>query len=276
MGLLPQQFPNLSAALVDEHGLVTSEWRRFFSTIWARTGSAIGGQQISTGMIFAYAAEALPDGYLLCDGSAVPRKTYPTLFTTLGVLWGEGDGTNTFNLPDFRGRSLVGANTTHALAALGGVESVMLTPEQLPVHTHELIDPGHTHVLTDAGHTHNITDTGHIHTASAPDHTHTIIDPGHLHTFDAGGAAVANTIAMALGTIPNVQNTASATTGITVDDASITITVDSEVTGVTVDSATTAATIGSALTGITIEAVGEGTEIETMSPWAGVKWIIKT
>ncbi|RKR92911.1 tail collar domain [Micromonospora pisi] len=45
-----------------------------------------------------------PDGWLLCDGSAVSRATYDRLYRVIGDIHGSGDGTNTFNLPDYRGR----------------------------------------------------------------------------------------------------------------------------------------------------------------------------
>lgn len=50
------------------------------------------------------------EGYLLCDGSAVSRETYVALFSVIGTMFGEGDGSTTFNLPDFRGRFIQGAN----------------------------------------------------------------------------------------------------------------------------------------------------------------------
>lgn len=51
-----------------------------------------------------------PPGWLLCDGSAVSRSTYAALFAAIGINFGLGDGINTFNLPDLRGRFLRGAD----------------------------------------------------------------------------------------------------------------------------------------------------------------------
>jgi microcystin-dependent protein len=53
-------------------------------------------------------APSIPAGWLLCDGSAISRTTYATLFATIGINFGGGDGINTFNLPDLRGRFLRG------------------------------------------------------------------------------------------------------------------------------------------------------------------------
>lgn len=50
------------------------------------------------------------DGFLLCDGSAVSRETYADLFAVIRTTFGAGDGSTTFNLPDFRGRFIQGAN----------------------------------------------------------------------------------------------------------------------------------------------------------------------
>lgn len=57
---------------------------------------------------FAGDTSKIPDGWLLCDGSAVSRTTYARLFSTIGSNWGSGNGSTTFNLPDLRGRFLRG------------------------------------------------------------------------------------------------------------------------------------------------------------------------
>lgn len=58
---------------------------------------------------FAYSPDSSPTGYLLCDGTAVSRTTYSSLFALVGTTWGVGDGSTTFNLPDLRGMFLRGA-----------------------------------------------------------------------------------------------------------------------------------------------------------------------
>ena len=55
------------------------------------------------GVIQMYAGTTPPDGWLLCDGSAVSRTTYAALFAVIGTTYGAGDGSTTFNLPDLRG-----------------------------------------------------------------------------------------------------------------------------------------------------------------------------
>lgn len=59
---------------------------------------------------FAGPAENIPSGWLLCDGSAISRSEYAILYDAIGVCWGIGDGSTTFNLPDLRGMFLRGVS----------------------------------------------------------------------------------------------------------------------------------------------------------------------
>jgi microcystin-dependent protein len=76
-------------------------------TLYDRTG----GPVMPTGVILAYGASAAPSGWLICNGSAVSRTTYSTLWNVIGVNFGSGNGSTTFHLPDFRGRFLRGVTT---------------------------------------------------------------------------------------------------------------------------------------------------------------------
>lgn len=62
------------------------------------------------GMIapFAGPADKIPAGWLLCDGRAVSRSEYVNLYNAIGIAWGAGNGSSTFNLPDLRGMFLRG------------------------------------------------------------------------------------------------------------------------------------------------------------------------
>lgn len=64
---------------------------------------------VPAGSISAYGGTVAPAGYLLCDGSRVSRRAYRDLFAAIGTAYGAGDGTNSFNVPDFRGQFLRGA-----------------------------------------------------------------------------------------------------------------------------------------------------------------------
>ena len=54
------------------------------------------------------AVNAVPYGWLKCDGAAISRTAYAALFAAIGTTWGAGDGATTFNVPDFRGYFLRG------------------------------------------------------------------------------------------------------------------------------------------------------------------------
>ncbi len=116
---------------------------------------------VPPGAIMPYAASSAPGGWLICDGSAVSRTTYSALFALIGSQYGNGDGVNTFNLPNMKGRMIVGYNSTDSnfdsLGEAGGSKTATLTTNELPAHTHT----GTT--STDGLHNHGITDPGHRH-----------------------------------------------------------------------------------------------------------------
>ena len=96
-----------------------------------------------SGAILQFAGSAAPSGYLLCDGSAVSRTTYAALFSAIGTTYGTGDGSTTFNVPDFRGRVPSGfaASGGHAdVSALGNSDGVALAHRR-PKHTHTINNP---------------------------------------------------------------------------------------------------------------------------------------
>lgn len=84
------------------------------------------------GEITAFAGSTAPNGWLMCDGSAVSRTTYSKLFAVIGTTYGTGDGSTTFNLPDMRNRFPVGAGSTYSLNSKGGENSHTLTINELP------------------------------------------------------------------------------------------------------------------------------------------------
>jgi microcystin-dependent protein len=72
------------------------------------------------GVTLPYGGSTAPTGYFLCDGSAISRTTYSLLFAILGIAYGVGDGSTTFNLPDLRQRFPLGKATSGTGSTLGG------------------------------------------------------------------------------------------------------------------------------------------------------------
>jgi microcystin-dependent protein len=107
---------------------------------------------VPAGIIVEYAGPNPPAGWMLCNGAAVSRTTYASLFQSIGTVWGGGDGVSTFNLPDLRGRAPVGAGqgtglSNRSLAQVLGEETHLLSIDEIPSHNHGVSDPGHSHGL---------------------------------------------------------------------------------------------------------------------------------
>lgn len=96
------------------------------------------GDTFPAGIIQMWAGPSAPTGWLFCDGTAVARATYPTLFANIGTTWGAGDGSTTFNLPNFHDYMPIGAGNLYALAASGGEATHVLTAAEMPVHGHSV------------------------------------------------------------------------------------------------------------------------------------------
>ncbi len=84
------------------------------------------------GLISEFGGSVAPDGWLMCNGSEVSREKYSLLFAVIGTIYGDGDGSTTFNLPSMAGRTTIGSSASHALGSTGGEESHALTASELP------------------------------------------------------------------------------------------------------------------------------------------------
>lgn len=107
-------------------------------------------RMVPPGSVESFAGSSAPVGWVMCDGSAISRTNYYYLYSVIGNTYGAGDGVNTFNVPDLRGRKVLGAGqgnglTNRNLAAIGGAETHTLTSNEMPVHNHGVTDPGHAH-----------------------------------------------------------------------------------------------------------------------------------
>jgi microcystin-dependent protein len=77
--------------------------------------SSGGGSGVPVASIIMYGANTAPSGWLVCDGAEVSRSTYAALFAVVSTVFGIGDNTTTFNLPDFRGRSPYGVDASQSI-----------------------------------------------------------------------------------------------------------------------------------------------------------------
>lgn len=105
---------------------------------------SILSDSVPIGAIQSFGGEIAPEGWLICDGSAVSREDYADLFTTIGTTYGSGDGSTTFNLPNLKGRVMVGTgesdavgHTQHNMGQSGGEETHQLIVDEMPSHAHE-------------------------------------------------------------------------------------------------------------------------------------------
>lgn len=94
------------------------------------------------GAIVPYGSDDIPTNWLLCDGSAVSRTTYASLFSAIGTNFGKGDGETTFNLPDFRSRVPLGKDVSDedfdTLGKTYGEKEHKLTINEMPSHGHSI------------------------------------------------------------------------------------------------------------------------------------------
>jgi microcystin-dependent protein len=263
-------FPNVTGAISATH-----------TAIDAAATAVAAAQFIPSGAITAFAGASLPSGYLWCDGSAVSRSTYAALFTALGsgAVWGVGNGTTTFDLPNFKDRFLVGRATMGATtdAAIidslltsttlgatydgeGAIDTITLTTTELPAHTHtagSFAASGTTGTVS-ADHTHTYSGT----TSSNGAHTHTYSRPGSSDDVATNPSNV------------DVWRDSNGDTENTSTDGAHTHTYSGTTSGI---SANHTHTFNATLSG-TSASSGSGTAftVAILPPCAVVNWIIKT
>jgi microcystin-dependent protein len=140
-----QLWADTANALLKQRNSANSAWVALFP---------LAQVVMPAGSMIDFGGTAAPSGWLLCDGSAVSRATYATLFDAIGTTWGAGDGSTTFNVPNLARRVTVGSGGAssgtlgNAVGNTGGAETHTLSTGEIPAHSHGVTDPGHTHTLT--------------------------------------------------------------------------------------------------------------------------------
>tara|TARA_Y100001963_G_scaffold160000_1_gene266918 strand:- start:440 stop:1345 length:906 start_codon:yes stop_codon:yes gene_type:complete len=107
------------------------------------TWEKVGG--VPSGSIVAYPVATPPSGWLICNGQAVSRSTYATLFAVIGTTYGAGDGSSTFAVPDCRGefiRGLDQGRNVDPSRSIGSTQADLLESHN---HSVSISDPGHYH-----------------------------------------------------------------------------------------------------------------------------------
>lgn len=96
------------------------------------------GRAVPAGAVQAFAMSTVPTGWLACDGALVSRSAYPALFLAIGVVYGAGDGSTTFAVPDLRGeflRGWAGAGSVDAGRGIGTAQG-----DAFKSHDHDVVN----------------------------------------------------------------------------------------------------------------------------------------
>ncbi len=142
------------------------------------------------GTIISFSTNNVPPNYLECNGTAVSRTTYANLFAVIGTRYGAGNGTTTFNLPDYRGQFLRGYNhgagtdpnvTTRTNRGDGTTGDAVGTKQnnQTLLH-HHVVNPPITNTNVTGNHSH-LVNPPNTYTAFAGNHNH-LVDPPNTAT----------------------------------------------------------------------------------------------
>jgi hypothetical protein len=104
-------------------------------------------ETVPSGTVIWTARSTAPSGYLKANGSAISRTTYAALYSAIGTIYGVGDGSTTFNLPDLRGEFIRGLDDGRGIDSSRALGSSQAQGYQS--HNHLITDPGHSHSSPD-------------------------------------------------------------------------------------------------------------------------------
>lgn len=157
----PGNYANLAAATLSQNAIQNSP-------------TSSPAPLLPAGSVIMWSGSSAPSGWLLCDGSAISRTTYASLFAIAGTTYGVGDGSTTFNVPDLRDRFPLGKGTNNSTlgAQTGSVSasSVITTAADgdgdLTVGTTTVAASAKDSSVTSA--VESVTQASHTHTVTVP------------------------------------------------------------------------------------------------------------
>jgi len=192
LGRLSENEAKLVAKLLSDPTFFPIEFRTWLKQFIEGSGIIItasqiqggSGTNIATGLppgviIPVAGSSAVPVDTLACDGSAKVRTDYPLLFNAIGVTWGAGDGSTTFNLPDLRDRALYGSG---GIVGVGQTDGVAFGSRGGPRHHHDINQTTNSQ----GSHSHSISGS----TNNPGDHTHS--PPNGIAFANCTGQTMAN------------------------------------------------------------------------------------
>jgi microcystin-dependent protein len=223
---------------------------------------AVAQAAFTSGDLKITLSNTVADGWLACEGQTVSALLYPDLFARIGYKYG-GSGNN-FVLPSVDDCQLLLTTLLSSVGDIGGSNDLILQTNQMPNHSHGVVETAHSHVGQDLGHTHTINQTP---------HKHTLVDPGHGHK------ARFHRQSSNPDSSPNPGNAVSTTGNGGFQ------TIDTEVTGITMANASIAISnneakatvlINPAKTNVSLSPTGGSTPIDLRGKTLKVRLLIKT
>lgn len=114
------------------------------------TTAFVSQNSVPTGSLLMWPTAGAPSGFLQCNGSAVSRSTYSALFAIIGTTFGSGDGSTTFNLPNYVDRMPIGAGNLYSANSQGGSkDAIVVSHSHTASSTSNVNDPTHRHQQAD-------------------------------------------------------------------------------------------------------------------------------